>query len=97
MTLGCTDGELVLDMVMQTVLVNQDCKKITVSATQVTVFAEHVDSVIVSNTAVQASVTVRSADSVVIDGVQSEVQWEEGTPPTVRVRGVLNTAGPIGG
>jgi hypothetical protein len=92
---GCPTGVVVLDMHGQYVLVTEDCKKITVSASQVTVFAEHVDSVIFVDSAVQSTVTVRSADSVVMDGDQNDFYWEEGRPSSVQVRGVQNTAGPI--
>lgn len=94
-TMGCQSGELVLDVDGQHVLVTQDCKKITISAVQVTLFAEHVDSLIILKDADQATVTVRSVDSVIIDGDQGDVYWEEGTPANVRVRDSQSSAGPV--
>ncbi len=97
MVMGCPAGEVVLDISQQNVLVNQDCKKITIAAPQVTVYAEHANSVVILVTGAQSEVTVRSADSVVIDASQADVHWESGTPAKVQTRGSQSHAGPVAG
>lgn len=92
-TIGCPNGEIVLDQDDQTTLITESCKKVTVKAEYAEVLAEHVGTLIVDLGGDDSTVLVRSVDTVNVYADYVVVFWDEGSPG-VKVTGSESVANP---